>query len=412
MESLIREALFKAPSENPSVVFIFPEEGKVIYGKTSYNGEGFFVSKKDLESPVEKVIGLHIEPKQSRIELNELPDEIKGIAEVASEAEKIDAKITIFVVKFVKSTKTGSGHIYSIEDKIDEKYVTWYRVFSVPRGKRGQGEKEWPKFQLKAKELGLETYKVEGSKMKWDCLAVKYIPNDTVSMILQSLPKTTEQALKPEEEVITPEKVSQAVSSSAEELELEEVKVQEVQPTPKRQELVPLYLLAFEMPSAYLSVYNYTSNAEFEERRFEVNVRSVLEGYRNRFYREISRIFFNAEFGWITVTEEGVKEAERLNNEAIEAIKTAMKNTNNPAVMKRLENALKRRFVKAVKIYLEANEAKEILETAIRKMSEEIEELQAKINNAEKASMKKKLSQALEWLIQKKIMFEKYLRSL
>jgi len=221
-----------------------------------------------------------------------------------------------------------------------------------------------------------------------------------------------QEEMKVEEEVITPEKVSQAVSSSAEELELEEVKVQEVQPTLKRQELVPLYLLAFEMPSAYLAVHSYTANAEIEERKFEVEVRSVLEGFRNRFYREISRIFHNTMYGWITVTEEGIKEAEKWNNEAIETIKTALRNVKTLAVENRLKNALQRRFVKAIKIYLEVNEAKELLQEAIRKMGEEAEELQAKINNAEKASIKKKLEQALSWLIQKKAMFEKYLSQL
>ncbi|RLF08410.1 MAG: hypothetical protein DRJ60_00325 [Thermoprotei archaeon] len=223
---------------------------------------------------------------------------------------------------------------------------------------------------------------------------------------------TQQEATNIEEEVITPEKVEKAFSQGSEELELEEVQIPQAQPEAKKQELVPLYLLAFEMPSAYLAVHSYTANAEVEERKFEVEVRSVLEGFRNRFYREISKIFHNTYYGWIAVTEKAIEEAERWNGEAIEVIKTALRNAKTLAVENRLKLALQRRFVKAVKIYMDVNDAKELLEEAIKKMSEEIEELQARINNAEKASMKKKIQKMLEDLIAKKAMFEKYLSQL
>jgi len=63
--------------------------------------------------------------------------------------------------------------------------VSWWRLHSASRGKRGDGAKTWPRFQMAASKYGLETYMVRGSKPKWDSLAVKWIPRESVDQVYE-----------------------------------------------------------------------------------------------------------------------------------------------------------------------------------------------------------------------------------
>jgi len=106
-------------------------------------------------------------------------------------------------------------------------------------------------------------------------------------------------------------------------------------------------------------------------------------------HTRLSRVFCHVEeYGvWISVTEDGVKEAKEVSNFIISELKKLgidkIKNIN-----------IEERYgVRAIPIYLEPSEAKVLLETAIKHLSEDVEELERKIEEAKQNENKKYLRQ-------------------
>jgi len=190
-------------------------------------------------------------------------------------------------------------------------------------------------------------------------------------------------------------------------IELPEVEVEVVQPTgaettavgevteakPKEQ-LVKVYLLVMKLPSKYLvQKVTFEKGAEgfVEKRAFEgvaSAVASRLEGIRRGAYDRISRAFaFVEDFGtWVAVTEDAVKEAQEVSKWVREELGKIPQLTTIKAV------DLSRYEVKAVPIYLEPKDAKELLNAAVKSLSTDVEELKRRIEEAAKEERKSALA--------------------
>jgi hypothetical protein len=147
-------------------------------------------------------------------------------------------------------------------------------------------------------------------------------------------------------------------------------------------ELVPIYLLAMHLPSPDILADDYTDNQGGVVRRVKEwtgkarDLARVIENMRRNVYRRIERVWCMVrEFGvWLTVTEEGVREAERLMREVRDTLRKIG-----------LDKIAHRYFVRAIRIYLHPEDAKMILDVAVSQLSTEIQELDRRIKDAETA---------------------------
>jgi hypothetical protein len=150
-------------------------------------------------------------------------------------------------------------------------------------------------------------------------------------------------------------------------------------PRPSRGELVPVYLLSMRLPSRYsaqreVELIKDERGAVRGERRVFDAVAPHLETVRSAAYARISRIFAHVpEFGvWIAVTEEAVEEARRVS----EHVRRALRRLGLP------EEFASRYDVRAVRVYLEPEDARALLEAAVRHLSADVEELRRRIEEA------------------------------
>jgi len=186
----------------------------------------------------------------------------------------------------------------------------------------------------------------------------------------------------------------------------------QVPPAPSRPSLVKVYLLSMRLPSKYL-VQEVKVDKNVEVRRWEdvrAEIASHLEGLRRKCYDKISRIFAHIEdFGtWIAITDEAVEEAKKVSD----FIKSELSKLQIDQVKKVDLNAYS---VKAIPIYLEPEDAKEILNAAIQHLSADVEELEAKIIEAEKEQKKealKRLESSLKYKQELLNAFKRFLQSL
>jgi uncharacterized protein YlaN (UPF0358 family) len=187
-----------------------------------------------------------------------------------------------------------------------------------------------------------------------------------------------------------------------------------VQPpqAPPKPSLVKIYLLSMRLPSKYL-VQQVEINENIEVRRWEgerAEMASRLEGIRRACYSKIERVFAHVEsFGtWIAVTDEAVDEAKKVSD----FIKSELKALQIDQVKKVDLDAYS---VKAIPIYLEPEDAKEILNAAIAHLSADVEELEAKIAEAEKEQKKealKRLESSLKYKQELLNAFKRFLQTI
>jgi hypothetical protein len=146
--------------------------------------------------------------------------------------------------------------------------------------------------------------------------------------------------------------------------------------------LVKLYFLGMRLPSPYL-VQEYESEGYVEKRIWGSEVRRELkrrlEAIRRACYDKISRVFAAVEeYGvWIAVTDKAVREAERISRWVISRL--------SRLPLKEVKDVdLSRYSVKAIPVYLEPEQAREILELAERHLSADVEVLRRRIEEAER----------------------------
>jgi len=201
------------------------------------------------------------------------------------------------------------------------------------------------------------------------------------------------------------------------ELEAPPVAPTAVQPQPQvvvpsKPSLVKIYLLSMKLPSKYL-VQEIEIEKNVEKRKWEgkrAEIASRLEGIRRTCYSKIERIFAHVEeFGtWVAITNEAVDEAKKVSD----FIKSELKALQIDQVKKVDLDAYS---VKAIPIYLEPEDAKEILNAAIQHLSADVEELEAKIAEAEKEQKKealKRLESSLKYKQELLNAFKRFLQTL
>ena len=170
-----------------------------------------------------------------------------------------------------------------------------------------------------------------------------------------------------------------------------------------KQELVPLYLLRMRLPSKYL-LQEVEYQEKTEIRRFADDRASALETLRRRIYEQISRVFCAVEeYGvWVAVTPEAVKEAAELGG----LVKDELKRLGFG------EDIIRRYDIKAIKAYFESNEAKDLLEAAIKQLSADIAELEQKIAQAEAEAKKSAVRRLAQDAQYKRALLEAFKKAL
>jgi len=172
------------------------------------------------------------------------------------------------------------------------------------------------------------------------------------------------------------------------------------------------------LPTKHLlmeTVYEKDNTGTLREvRKWDTNIAQIasrVEGIRRDAYARLSRVFCHVEeYGvWVTVSEDGVKEAQAVSKFVIEELKKLgidkIKNIN-------IEG---RYGVRVVPIYLEPEEAKNLLETAVVHLSRDVDELEKKIEEAKQNENRKYLRQLeseKKYRVALLEAFKKYLASL
>jgi site-specific DNA-adenine methylase len=189
---------------------------------------------------------------------------------------------------------------------------------------------------------------------------------------------------------------------------------------PERSELVKVYLLSMRLPSKYLVQdvkveSSDKANMTREVRKWEGEknrIASKLESIRTEAEKIARRIFCHIEeYGtWVAVTEEAVEEAKSISKFVTQKLQELM-----PQLSQVKNVNISRYYVKAVPVYLETEDARELLNAAIRKLSEDVNELAEKIKKAEEEKNKKvlrRLQQDYDYRRNLLEAFKKFLESL
>jgi len=160
-----------------------------------------------------------------------------------------------------------------------------------------------------------------------------------------------------------------------------------------RRELVPIYLLAMQLPSEYLvqTISRATEGDGSGKRVVEVRswvgdkaeLAEKINQVRKYVYKHLKRHFaYLEDFGWIAVTEEGVNEARRVGDYVVKKLMEF--GITDPMVLRRY-------FVKPIRVYLEPEDARRVLEEAIGKIREDLEKLEEKIGEAEREGRRRRV---------------------
>jgi len=171
----------------------------------------------------------------------------------------------------------------------------------------------------------------------------------------------------------------------------------------ERAELVKVYFLSMRLPSRYLVQTVRVERGKGVLREVRVwegegaELAAKLETLRRRCYESISRVFaIVPELGvWVAVTEEAFAEAARLGGYIREELT-------------RLGLDGSRYAVRAVPVYLEPEDAREVLEAAVRHLSADVEELQKRIEEAEKAQNRKALQRLMKDMNYRKALLDAF----
>jgi F0F1-type ATP synthase epsilon subunit len=158
-------------------------------------------------------------------------------------------------------------------------------------------------------------------------------------------------------------------------------------PPVRRAELVKIYLLSMHLPSRYL--IQEIEREEGVERRLwpgeKKELADKIERIRSKAYERVERIFSYVEdLGvWIAVTDEAVVEARSV----MRMVRLELSELHIEEFKPNFD--IDRYIVRAVPVYLEPEDARRVLEAAIRKLSADAEELARKIEEAERAKARK-----------------------
>jgi hemerythrin-like domain-containing protein len=289
-----------------------------------------------------------------------------------------------------------------------------------------------------AKDFKVFPHYYRGRKSKYDEMMIIALPASELQRVEQwfaeqlkkLLPEETEEAETEEEEPEKPIELPPLPEPTKRKLTLVPPEAQtattpavvpQPQPEkPERAELVKIYLLSMRLPSKYLVQdvkveSSEKTNMTREVRKWEGiknDLASKLERIRTDGEKMARRIFCHIEeYGvWIAVSEEAVEEARRISAFVTQKLQELM-----PQLSQFKNIDISRYFVKAVSVYIEPDDARELLDAAIRKLSEDVNELAEKIKKAEDEKNKKalhRLQQDYNYRRNLLEVFRKYLESL
>jgi len=169
---------------------------------------------------------------------------------------------------------------------------------------------------------------------------------------------------------------------------------------------IEFYLLDFNLPSKYVAkLSGKVEKVDDKTYKIETLVHSYLsrkiENIRRVAYEQVGRYFANTSIGWIAINERGVQIARELNENISKALKEIVEKKQikirdqtydiPEELIRRIQEISNRYYVKAMRILLDYEDAKYLIENIINQLKEGVEELQEKI---EKAKEEKKTALA------------------
>ena len=174
---------------------------------------------------------------------------------------------------------------------------------------------------------------------------------------------------------------------------------------------VELWLIDFNLPSKYIAKIS-TKSEKIDEKTYKIE--TLINGYlarkieniRRVAYSQIGRYFVSTSIGWVAVNEKGVQIIKELNATINSALKEIIEKKQIKIrdqtydipenLIKRIQDLVNKYYVKSIRIMLEYEDAKYIIENAIQELKEGVEELQEKIEKA-KEEKKKALAKVYEY---------------
>jgi DNA-directed RNA polymerase subunit L len=174
---------------------------------------------------------------------------------------------------------------------------------------------------------------------------------------------------------------------------------------------IELWLVDFNLPSKYIAKLS-TKAEKIDDKTYKIEtlINSYLarkiENIRRVAYSQIGRYFASTSIGWVAVNEKGVQIIKELNatiNSALREIieKKQIKIRDQTyeipeELVKRIQNIISKYYVKTIRILLDYEDAKYLIENIINQLKEGVEELREKIENA-KEEKKKALAKVYEY---------------
>jgi hypothetical protein len=167
----------------------------------------------------------------------------------------------------------------------------------------------------------------------------------------------------------------------------------------KLSQYIPLYLLQFNLPSKFLAKERTSVDKQEDYTNIVITINnalaSKLESIRRSVYEEIGKGFVNTSMGWIAVDDNGIKHANNANKRIVDELTKVVESGKvtfrdgrviliPPFLIEKLRRTIANHYyVKAIRVLLYYDDAKEILEQALSQLREGIETLQQKIQEAE-----------------------------
>ncbi|AME30037.1 hypothetical protein AZ270_gp14 [Acidianus tailed spindle virus] len=163
---------------------------------------------------------------------------------------------------------------------------------------------------------------------------------------------------------------------------------------------IPLYLLRFTLPSKFLAKERTSVDKKEDYTNILITINnalaSKLESIRRSVYEEIGKGFVYIELmGWIAVDDNGVNHANIANKRIVDELTKVVESGKvtfrdgrviliPPQLIEKLRRTIANHYyVKAIRILVDYDNAKEIIEQALSQLREGIETLQQKIQEAE-----------------------------
>ncbi|RLE62693.1 MAG: hypothetical protein DRJ38_09180, partial [Thermoprotei archaeon] len=151
-------------------------------------------------------------------------------------------------------------------------------------------------------------------------------------------------------------------------------------------------------------------------------IRAKIETKRRQFYKEVQKIYHTSWLGWVAVDKEAVKFAEEKSKEFSDFLKklaeevekkgTEVENEELATLYRKLRDKIlfraRLKSIKAVQVYLEPEDAKELLSEILNDISDKTEELKKRIEKAEKEKKQKRLRELQKELTLLQLKYEKF----